>query len=132
MIVIKDLKTNEFNWGGFKEKQIKYSTDIHVNNINIGLQSSSFQLKEGIYRVLIGEELNQIFTPERIVYKFEGIPQLSGSEKDNLFLEEHQMTKKHIRYYGLLNNSLSFLLSKDFLLENKLLNKKITIYLVKD
>ena len=124
-----ELETKSFFWGNHKEFKIN-EDNFQIYNKNIGLQNSSFQLEEGNYKLIISSE-SLVFTQElKTIYTFIGTPILSGTEEQNIFLEENQMIKKHIRYYGLNIEKLNILLSKDFLTSNNILDNKIFIYLI--
>lgn len=115
-----------FNWGGHNEFIIE-SKKFSISNINSGLQTSSFSLDGNPYELIISDiNLNL----EDVFDSFSGIPQLSGSEEQNKWLEENQKTKPHIRMYRLSGVKTSIRLYHNYLDKHGLLGKELYIYLI--
>jgi hypothetical protein len=120
--------SRDFFWGSHKEYQIKEEDLISVSNKNTGLPSSSFFLPTGEFEILI-THTNQYMSNYETVFSFQGKLALSGSERDNLWLEEN--SSNHIRYYGLSNNELNLHVSKELILNNNLdIDKEIFAYVI--
>lgn len=92
----KTEKVSNFNWGGYKEFILNLNSEIQITNMFTGLQNSSFELKDKEYNIIVSK--TKIDGKE---ITFEGIPKLSGSEEDNLFMEEIEEGFKRIFF---LNN----------------------------
>jgi len=125
-----NVSTKNFFWANFKEYKIE-ENGFQIANKNIGLQNSSCFLPEGEYTVIF-DNSPRIFTPEDIIYSFEGIPELSGSVRDNKWLEEN--TRSHTRQYHVPsdNNLLNAFVTRELFNENNVdIDKKIFIYVKK-
>ena len=127
-MVKETFKTTSFSWGKNYTEFFIDSEDIKVNNREQGLPKTSLFLENAEYEVIISDKEKVI---SKITSLSKGIAELSGTEKENLFLEKYQKSKKHIRYYTLSNEELNFNFSKNFLELNDFLDKELFIYLIK-
>lgn len=121
------INTIDFFWADYKE--YLFATDqVKISNKNVGLQTSTFRIQKGDYTLLIStKKLDQ----GNVFATFYGTPKLSGSEQDNQFLEEFQMTEPHRRIYHIPSEEINLFIYKDYLIENNLLDKEIYVYLIK-
>ena len=99
-----------------------------ISNFNQGVQKSNFFLDEGPYELCISTKEENL---ENIFDSYQGILKLSGTEENNIFLEEHQRTKKHIRRYYLKGKGTHISFAKPFLRSTELMDKELFIYLLK-
>ena len=119
--------TKTFNWGGYHEFMIDNSA-IKIFNFNHGVQKSNFFLDEGTYELCISLK-KECF--ENVFESYQGVFKLSGTEEQNIFLEKHQRTKKHLRRYSIKGKGTYLSIPKDFLETMALRDKKVFIYLLK-